>query len=450
MTSTVLFDQPQTEIASLIVGHMARASKVSIVTGFATPGGLAAICAPIRARPLSLHTLVVGSATYPGFEVLDELLSAGVPPERLHIHLGHTAATSGRKHPFARFRPMLHSKIYYMEYPDGNASAFVGSHNVTAFALGGLNGEAAVLLEGEKELPEFEKVRQHIAAARNQAIVYSPSMKEAYAWWTKEFIEGLKAEMKLPHDGTTVRTILLFASAGRRDRPRIGENLYFEIPVGIEQIESLKTETHLFLFDSLPATPWQALELATSASARYTCITLGAENKQGNKELVAQWRIDLAPQPTLVRVPGATHRPSPRVGMQQVRAEIMAASVEDLEYLFDRAGMMWFPEFAPDDELAIDAKDIVSQTSASLQLDSTSADLTSRRKEEEMFMIEARGDFHRIPSWRRVKGLVRLDGSPREKDEAALKLVAPESGSFILVSLRRRKRNSNAGGQSHN
>ncbi len=35
--------------------------------------------------------------------------------------------------------------IYYMELPGGDACAFIGSHNVTAFALTGLNGEAAVL-----------------------------------------------------------------------------------------------------------------------------------------------------------------------------------------------------------------------------------------------------------------------------------------------------------------
>lgn len=37
--------------------------------------------------------------------------------------------------------------------------------------LGGLNGEAAVLLEGTNDSPEFEKVRKHIATARSQAVV---------------------------------------------------------------------------------------------------------------------------------------------------------------------------------------------------------------------------------------------------------------------------------------
>lgn len=332
MTPTVLFDLPQTGIASLITDRMTRASRFSIVIGFATPCGVASICGPIRASLQSLRALVVGAATCQGFEALDELLAAGVPPDRLHVHLGHSAATGVRKHPFARFHPMLHSKVYYMEHSNGSASAFIGSHNLTAFALGGLNGEAAVLLEGAKESPEFEKVRQHIATARCQAVVYSAAMKEAYAWWTREFIEGMKAQMRLPQDGTIVRTILLFASAALGDRPKPGDNLYFEIPAGIEQIESLKTETHLFLFDTLPATPREALDLARSARARYTCITLGAENRKGNREVIAQWLIDLSPRPVLSRVLGATHRPSPPAGMQQVRAEVKTSSVESFEW----------------------------------------------------------------------------------------------------------------------
>src|SRR5258708_2013071 len=115
LNSTVLFGLPQSEIASLIVDRMSKASSTSIVTGFATPGGLAAIAAPIKARPLMLKTFVVGAATYPGFESLDNLLAAGAPPDRLLVHLGHTFETGTRKNPFARYHPMLHSKVYYME-----------------------------------------------------------------------------------------------------------------------------------------------------------------------------------------------------------------------------------------------------------------------------------------------------------------------------------------------
>jgi hypothetical protein len=97
LTSTVLFGLPQQEIASLVMDRIANSSMTSIISGFLTPGGLAAIAAPIKTRPLCLKTLVVGAATYPGFEALDELIAAGVPANRLHVHLGHSAETGGRK-----------------------------------------------------------------------------------------------------------------------------------------------------------------------------------------------------------------------------------------------------------------------------------------------------------------------------------------------------------------
>ena len=93
---------------------------------------------------------------------LDALLADGVSPDRLYVHLGHTNETGGRKNPFARYHPMLHSKVYYMELPNGDACAFIGSHNMTAFALTGFNGEAAVLLEGPQASAEFNEVRQHM------------------------------------------------------------------------------------------------------------------------------------------------------------------------------------------------------------------------------------------------------------------------------------------------
>jgi hypothetical protein len=421
LTPTVLFDLPQREIASLITDRMAQSSAFSIVTGFATLGGLAAISGPIKSRPGDLGTLVVGAATYPVFQAMDELLAAGVPPGRLHVHLGHTSATGGRKNPFARYHPMLHSKVYYMELPGAQACAFIGSRNMTAFALTGLNGEAAVMLECPESSPEFEKVRQHIDTARSQSMVYSPGMKEAFAWWTREFIDGMKAEMQIPQDWSTVRTILLFASAAMNDRPKTGDNLYFEIPAGIEQIESLKTETHLFLFNTLPANLWQALDGALTANARYTCMTLGAENKQGNREVEAHWRIDGSPRPVLLRVPGATYRPSPPAGMQQVRAEVLSSNIVPFDYLFERESVAWDPEFARDGDLHLPSGRL-----------------------EETALVEAAGGHLAVQNWKLVKGLMPRLGAAREKDELALKLASPESGAFILVSLRRRRRDQHS------
>lgn len=414
VTTTVLFQRPQQEIATLICDRLSRSVATRIVTGFATPGGLAEIGAPIRTNPGSLDTFVIGASTYPGFQALDNLLAAGVSMDRLRVHLGFSAPSGTPKNPVVRYHPMLHSKVYYMELPGSRACAFIGSHNVTAFALGGSNGEASVLIEGDVHAPEFAVVRNHADEAKRQATPYSPTMKEGLSWWFKEYVEGLKAEIRMPTDWVTVRTILAFSHIRGGREPSIGETIYFEIPAGIEQIESLKTEVHLFLYNNLPADPISAINSVSGARRRYTCQTIGVENGQGNREVSVDWVIDGSW--ALTPVPSATFRPSTPVGMQQVRAKVVNTSVLSYEYAFERERTGWDPAYSE--------VDVINVSESSL------ADDVARR--------EARGD-RQINKWRLVTSLEPRSGSQFETDQKALNRATPESGAFILVSLRRRR-----------
>jgi hypothetical protein len=415
VTPTVLFETPQQEIASMILGCITNSSATSIVTGFATPSGLEAIAGPILARPSLLKTLVVGAANYRAFEALDDLIAGGVSSNRLHVHLGHSSKTGWRKKPFVQFHPMMHSKIYYMEYSDSTASAFIGSHNLTGFAMEGLNGEAGVRLDGLKSSPEFEKVRKHIATAEAQAVTYSSAMKEAYAWWFREYFEGLKAENSLPTDWLSTRTILIFAVAARGQRPKPGDHIFFEIPSGIEQLTTLKTDVHLFLFDVLPSTPEEALVRASAATARLNCHTDGGDNDKGYIEVTADWHIDRTPQPVLTPIPGS-FRPLRRSGMQQVKAVVDASEVDRFEYRFDRERTDW-----------------------DVELSSTEEVQPTRERAHGLLKLEDRRAEKDVRRYNLVRGLTRRSEPAFEKDQAALNFARPESGAFILVALQRRK-----------
>jgi hypothetical protein len=87
-------------------------------------------------------------------------------------------------------------------------------------------------------------------------VPYSPEIKEAFASWIEEFLDGLRADVAIPKDWTTIRTILILilTAASSGNRPAVGEQLCFELPAGIA-IGSLRTEAHLFLFDNLPPDP---------------------------------------------------------------------------------------------------------------------------------------------------------------------------------------------------
>jgi len=403
----------------MLVHRLSLSTATSIVTGFATPGGLDAISGPIKARPGSVVAIILGAATYPGFETLDELHVAGVPLSRLHVHLGHTRPSGTKKKPTVRFHPMLHSKIYYMELPHGQACAFVGSHNMTSFALKGLNGEAGVLLDGPVNAPEFQQIRDHIAEAKQQSASYSPAMKESLAWWTKEFVEGMKSEIKLPIEWIVGRTVLIFAQASKANRPKMGDTLYFELPAGIK-IESLKTETHLFLFENPPSDPWMALAMASSADAHYTCNTTGAENEQGNLEIKAQWRIDGASPPVLDRVIGGKVRPQTPAGMQQVRAEVVALDVIPYDYSFEQEKKEWDPIYSAREKVIADPQASGKRQTADLLSDPDDRDANK--------------------GWMLVTALKPRDRIPEERDAKALARALPASGNLVLVSLRKRKK----------
>jgi hypothetical protein len=250
-----------------------------------------------------------------------------------------------------------------------------------------------------------------------QATPYTPQLKESYAWWTREFLDGLISEIDLPRDWTTIRTILILAQASPGDRPATGDAFYFELPAGIA-IDSLKTEAHLFLFKNLPPDPQQALQQLSNADARYTCQVLGAENRQGNRELNAQWQIEAAAAPVLRRVPSGILRPVTQFGMQQVRAEVKDPSVKRYEYLFERERVDWVPVFSERETL---------RPQGPFEKDFPVPDNRWARESDR--------------PWKLVIGLKHGEGAAFEKDAAALALAKPESGSFILVSLRRRPKN---------
>jgi hypothetical protein len=396
---TVLFSRPQSEVASLLRDCFERCRTASVVAGFVTPDGIEAVgfAAPPHAPKMS--QLIIGAGTYRAFEAVDSLLTAGVPSNRVRIHLGHNRSRSVNKSLFHRYHPMLHSKIYFFEMPDGSATALVGSHNMTGFALRGLNGEAGVLLEGAASDAAFADIRQHIAESFLQAVPYDPTLKEAYAWWTREYFEGLRIEANdVPKDSEARPTIVILAAISNGPLPKPGDIIYFEIEEELREIRSLDTEVHIHVFNTLPAGPSQALSALSSASVALLCKTEGIEVGRGGLELDADWSIDDRKRAEL-RPTVRPFRPATSKGMQQVRVRVLKGLGDRFDYLFGEGTSTWIPEFG-DEPIHDEAK-------------------------------------HEV--WLPVKGLAEGDLVGSEKRRMALVEASPQSGSFILFSRRRRK-----------
>lgn len=411
-----IYDTPQREIASILSGLYANCASASLVAGFMTVEGIETVADQIASAPGKLSALVIGAGTWRAFDAFDRLLGLGVVPDRLRVHLGHSRPTGANaKHSFYRYHPMLHSKVYLFEMPQGTTTAFVGSHNLTGFALNGLNGEAGVLLEGDASEQTFSDVRAHIAAAVSTSVQYDPSQREAYAWWAEQFMEGLADKFDdLPRQGEAKNTIIIVAEPTGPQLPRSDDVIYFELPKAIGKVQSLRAEVHLFLFDNLPPSPIVALTQLAHARASYWCRTVGVEDDQGGAELRASWYIE-GGQPKLRRAPAA-FRPKPGPDMQQVRIKTYKAVRGEFEYLFEAGRASFEPVFAQKPELTLD--------------------VPFRQRSEELNVVPP----EHLP-WFRVTAIRRTEGEGEEsRYKLALRSLSPEEGSFIMMSMRRKAR----------
>lgn len=398
LSATFLHGYPQTQIASIIRDRLARCSKAQIVSGFATPDGIAAL----RAAPLArkIDRVVLGAGTFKAFDALDGLIAGGLPVTAARVHLGHTRRTGGKKHPFERLRPMLHSKIYLFEMPDGSTSAFVGSHNLTGFALRGTNGEAGVLFEGPSSDPTFDQIRAHVDESYQQAVPYDATLKEAYARWYADYFERLRIETgDMPQDTESRRTIVLFAEASPGASPTAGQRVYFEIDKRIDEIKALETEVHLRLFLGLPPSPRAALATAPAESRALLASVEAIDSGAGSAEIEADWFVEDRKRPIL-KPTVRPFRPHLRSGYQQVRALIRSTLDHSYDYLFDEGSSSWTPTL--DDNPLTDEE-------------------TGIR-------------WNRVTGFQRSQELITHQLAQRN----FLPELSPDSGSFILFSRKRR------------
>lgn len=410
----VLFGKPQTEIASRLRERMHRCQSVSMVSGFATAEGLEQVVGPVQSNPAKLECLVVGAGTFRAFEAFDGLLDAGVAPSKLFVHLGMTRQSGGRKNPFARYRPMLHSKVYLFDMGSDRACAFVGSHNLTGFAMRGLNGEASVFLEGDAKDLAFVELRRHVTISVATASQYESWMKEAYAWWTGQFLDGLKVEINdAPKDSESRTTIIVMAASDGSGEPLPRERIYFELPLALA-IDSLRPEFHVYVFDALPSSPAIGLQELSKARACLRCTTLGLDRDRGNREVLTDWYIDDRKQAVLRRAP-TPFRPNPAQGFQQVRVQVEESIVPNFEYLFDSERLTWSPVLDTSNQLAAPDEDLGSPQKKS-----------SRKRPED-------------GAWYPVSRLEPREQEASKMNQVALFEASPSSGSYIVVSPRRRR-----------
>ena len=70
---------------------------------------------------------------------------------------------------------LLHTKLLLLDFPDGEAEIWIGSHNFTAAALTGLNLEASMVIPCTQGSDLYEKVRVYLEHIRSKCHLFDPS-----------------------------------------------------------------------------------------------------------------------------------------------------------------------------------------------------------------------------------------------------------------------------------
>lgn len=416
-TSTeLLFDVPNRSIASEIKKEIADCSEFYFVIGFATEGGLAMIENEIKGNPMKLKTIVIGAGTLRAYEALDELTKIGVPMDRLMVDLGYSRK-SFSKHPFIQFHPMLHSKIYYFKKTDGTSTLLVGSHNLTVHALGGQNGEATIRVKGDTSDTIFKDIESYILNCQMQATQYDPSMKTAYAWWARQYFEGLRWKILYATGEKDIefkRTILIFSAQEPLGRmPGLGDIIYLEVPEAFRVLESLGDQVHLYLTSQIPNTPLEAIANVNILRNAFALEVTGTNIEQVERGR-ADWVIRDITKPILEPAPYPFDL-TPRSSFVQVFVKIKGPLKDRYEYKFNY-GNHYAPLFDGENEIALG--------------------------DEEALMLK---QLNLIPPedkpWQKVTDLIPVDGFENKTPyiRNMLKLMLPESGNFVTYSNARKK-----------
>lgn len=175
----------QIKLNQTLKENLKSKSKIKIVSGFLTKSGLKSISGfrkeEIEGFLQKLEYIVVGRLTKKTNDVFENLFE-NFPQHKnkFYVNLG-LGKKEQKRNIITHFLPMIHSKIIAIDYDKADNMFYIGSANVTKFALEDNNAESGILLSGLND-----KERKHISAYmdflknKKSTKLYDP--EKAYDW----------------------------------------------------------------------------------------------------------------------------------------------------------------------------------------------------------------------------------------------------------------------------
>ena len=183
-------------------GHAAAVPDLKSVLRFGTEGLRIAVCFFLKAglhllRPFATalarpSSFIVASIDWPtNLSALAELHQ--LAPGRVYLHLGWTTPQeSGGE------ATRMHSKVFLAAAGSG-FQLWVGSHNLTASALGGANIEAALMYDASTLDQVIVDAEAHLVACRDDAQLFDPARLDEYLQ-----IQAAKKQQQVGIDTTAI------------------------------------------------------------------------------------------------------------------------------------------------------------------------------------------------------------------------------------------------------
>ena len=246
------FGSSRGDLRPALLKALTDCKSLKIITGFVTKSGIKELGEELGRK---LDLLVFGHSNPSALEAMVNLfnvLSSLGKSRIIKVHLGYGHKTKEENNLRFLYRPMMHSKIFLFENPDGTFKAFVGSQNITGYSLMGLNSEAAVVIEGDITEPIYGKLVSAILSVDSESQFFRPEKLETYSKWARILTKGMESDEPRV-EGEKVAVLYALVDQSRNIMPKIGDTIYFEVSrEDGEHFSSIngKTDIWLFPFDS--------------------------------------------------------------------------------------------------------------------------------------------------------------------------------------------------------
>jgi hypothetical protein len=159
-------------------------------------------------RPGSLSANLADRLGRDGFVCVDFHKPTSLPALRelaalganVHLHLEHPGldlpAPSGMPN------HLMHAKTMLFDLPDGLAELWVGSHNATSRALGGVNIELSLVVSLRQNAPLYREAEEFLCGVRGRCTGFDVENLDWYEWLQRDRVDSTKTVLYTAGDAT--------------------------------------------------------------------------------------------------------------------------------------------------------------------------------------------------------------------------------------------------------